>query len=113
MVDNLVPRKLTHHAPPKRQYLCTTAHVDGSHNCRQVEQINYCDICGYHSGVADKFYCSTVWRAVTDVSEDRGVSIFTGQAVQEYAPLPVFLNCLTLEMKADRPFETSGPVTQR
>jgi len=27
--------------------------------------------------------------------------------------LPVFRNCLTLEMKADRPCETSGPATQR
>jgi len=29
------------------------------------------------------------------------------------APLPVCTNCLTLEMKADRPFEMSGPLTQR
>jgi hypothetical protein len=29
------------------------------------------------------------------------------------APFPVFTNCLTLEMKADRPFETSRPVTRR
>ena len=38
-VDNLLPRKWKHHASPKRWYLSTTAHVDESHNGRQVEQI--------------------------------------------------------------------------
>jgi len=60
----------------------TTAHVDDSHTGREVEQINHRDICGYHSGVADMFYCcSIVRRAVIDVSVRSGISISTAQEV--------------------------------